>query len=258
MVGGGPAGATAVAALRFELEPDQGSPVLTLAVADNGDVNGASAVLGACPASSAWASTYAGVWTSKPASACARVVKGVRAADGMTWTFNLAALVVGNVIDVVLQPLEASNFNLTFNAPATAALKTFPRPVVAPAGIDATPASAPIDGDTVAADLAADAGLLVLDVPLSAPTNSDVAVLSGSRGSQSATPTVVSEPARRASGLGVLLLLAACLAAYALSQVPVPAARGLGRMRVTPIVAPTQVGGLGRFARLRSGPPPRL
>jgi hypothetical protein len=267
MVGGGPSGPTAVAALRFELEADQGSPVLTLAVADNGDVGGAGAVLGACPAASAWGTTYAGPWPSRPASTCARVVKGLRSVDGLTWTFNLAPLVARQVVDVVLQPLENTNFNLTFNAPTATALKTSPKPV-AVASADSVPeiATSPA-ADELAGVQFTDLTGVALDTPApSAPTDVGVAAPSpsGLRATDRATLGTASNRTRRASGLAVLLLLGVGTAAYALSQVPAPARRALGPLTTTapassPVAAGVvQVGGLGRFARTRTGSPPPL
>ena len=115
MVGGDPSGANAIAALRFELEADQGTPAMTLRVAPNGDFNGASAQLAACRVVGAWAPAFAGPWPSRPTADCATAVVGTRSEDGTAWTFNLEPFLVGNTIEIVLTPGAGSNFNLSFN-----------------------------------------------------------------------------------------------------------------------------------------------
>ena len=132
MVGGDPSGANAIAALRFELEADEGSPALTLRVAPNGDVNGASAQLAACRVTGAWAPAFAGPWPSRPTADCATAVVGARSEDGTTWTFNLEPFLTGNTIDIVLTPGAGSSFNLSFNPPDETSLKTGPKPAPPP------------------------------------------------------------------------------------------------------------------------------
>src|SRR5688572_4722955 len=55
MVQGAPDGASAVAAVRFAVPPDDSNPVLTLALAQGGNQGAGSGVVLACPAASAWA-----------------------------------------------------------------------------------------------------------------------------------------------------------------------------------------------------------
>ena len=271
MVGGTSSGPNAVAALRFELEADQGSPVLTLAVAENGDINGTEAVVLACPATSAWASTYAGPSAARPASSCAKSVKGVLSADAKTWTFNLTPLQVGNVVNVVLQPGDGSTFNLTFNPPTTTTLATSPKP--APAVSDAASEDATSPIDDAASSAALDLSGIPLDAPAYiAPLSDEIALeradpQQGSPRAQRAPTLAVSDNTTRASGLALVLLLGIGLAACSLSQQPTPAMRALGpmtgtadvgRARRTAAAGPAQIGGLGRFVRPRTGPPPRL
>ncbi len=270
MVGGDPTGANAVAALRFELEPGEGSPVMTLFVADNGDINGATAVLAACPTASAWSSAYAGAWASRPTASCARAVKGERAADGSSWTFNLTPLLVGRVVDVVLQAEAGSNFNLTFNAPTTTTLKTSPPSVAAPATSAADESVSVTASDATGVAAVSDLGGLVLDAPAFTPAPTDLELNAASPGGNRVAvgvPSGATSSARRTSGLAVLLLLGVGLAIYRLNQVPAPAARALGPMTTSAALVgrrrgsdehAVQVGGLGRFARSRTGAPPRL
>jgi hypothetical protein len=265
MVGAGPGGATAIAALRFELDPDQGSPVVTLAVAPNGDVNGAGAALAACPAASMWASAYAGAWESKPASTCGRAVRGVRSADGLTWTFGLASVVVDNVIDVVLEPQEGTNFNLVFAPPTTATLKTSPKPVAAVSVDPAIEPNTALPADTAGATILSDSTGAPLAGSEFTPANDELTLAAPAAGgttSPALTTATGSRRITRGSALAILLLLDVGIAAYVLNQVTTPALRALGPLagtarRATKPVAP-EVGGLGRFARPRSGPPPRL
>jgi len=262
MVGGDPTGANSIAAFRFELPPGEGSPVLTLSVVDNGDVNSADGNVAACPATSAWAPTAAGAWASRPSFACAKSAKGVRAADGKQWTFNLAPLVVNGRVDVVLVPASGTNFNLTFNPPNSSTVKTSPA-AVAPA-IDTSPA---VEAPVEAAPLI-DTSSPPLEAPsfVAAPTDEAPLATGAQTGAARAlgAPSGSAAPSRSVSGLAVLLLLGVGAAGYALHLAPSPAVRGLG-----PLPAPAarwsaagadtvQMGGLGRFARPRRGPPPRL
>lgn len=134
MVAGAPDGATAIASLHYELDEGEGSPVLTLSVADGGDQGGATAILAACLTGSAWQPEHGGTWTNKPFPACDEgSVTGVRAEDGKTWTFALAPLVSDGILDVTLVPgiddrlpaeANGSTFQLVFAAPSGDSLAT--------------------------------------------------------------------------------------------------------------------------------------
>jgi hypothetical protein len=134
MVAGAPDGATAIAALHFDLSADEASPVLTLVVAEKGDQGGDTAVLAACLTGSAWQPASGGTWTNKPFPACAEgSVSGVRSEDGKTWTFALAPLLSDGIVDVTVVPgvdptvpegANGSVFQLAFNAPTAASLTT--------------------------------------------------------------------------------------------------------------------------------------
>ena len=85
-------GAFAVAAVRV----DQELTSLTLRVAPNGDANGMSAQLVACMAVTPWTPVAGGDWDAKPVVACDLIngggsVAGIRAEDGSSWTFPVAA-----------------------------------------------------------------------------------------------------------------------------------------------------------------------
>ena len=134
VVAGAPDGAMAISALHFDLAEDEGSPVLTLQVAEDGDQGGASALLAACLTGSAWQPAAAGSWGSKPFPACnVGSVNGVRSEDGKSWTFALTPLVTDGVVDITLVPgtdpelppeAAGSTFQLVFEAPTAASLAT--------------------------------------------------------------------------------------------------------------------------------------
>src|SRR5439155_3063775 len=132
LVAGAPDGATAIAALRYSLDASETPSQLTLKVAT--DTGGASAVLAACPAGSAWKPASPGAWEDKPAAACDRgSVNGIRSADGSAWTFAVAPLATGGTLDVVLVPgkvagaptgADGSTFQLAFDKPGSDSLTT--------------------------------------------------------------------------------------------------------------------------------------
>jgi hypothetical protein len=269
MVAADPSGPTAIAALQFDLEPNEGVPVLTLALASGGNVNADAAIIVACPSTTAWTSSYVGTWDSRPDAECARAVTGTRSADGSAYTFALSPFLAAGKVNVVLQPGAGPVFQLTFNAPSDAALKTSP---VAPAS---TPSSAPeLSAEPETFDAPAiDFGGTPLEFSPSAPafvpdeqaldvaTGAPARPIAGNR-----TGVVAASKPPRGSALALLLLLAVGGAAWAFSNMPTPAVRALGPMTHSDTAedtgraaaGPAAVGGLGRFARPRHGPPPRL
>ncbi len=132
MVAGTPEGATAIAALRFELTADETMPVLTLQI--ERESGAPAAVLAACLTGSAWQPTAAGNWADKPFAACAEgSVNGVLSDDGTAFTFALGPLLSNGLVDVVLVPgtipeapagANGSAFEVVFQAPTTASLQT--------------------------------------------------------------------------------------------------------------------------------------
>jgi hypothetical protein len=273
MVGADPGGTNAIAALRYQLAPDQGSPVLTLTVATNGDVNGASAAIGAYRAGGAWTPAQAGAWDARPPVLATPEVKGKRSADGTTWTFDLTALKAsGSTLDIVLQPIEG-NFEISFVKPSPTALATTSSPSAGSS--TPSPASSSVDSEPASVndffDLTLDPSVNYTPAaeslpPTAPPTEIALATNSPSqRGSAALALPGATKQARKGVGLGLLLLAAAGLAAYGLRQVATPPLRALGPMTgtepVDPAVRaadePTQ-GGLGRFARPRRGTPPKL
>jgi hypothetical protein len=260
MVAGAPDGATAIAALHFDLSSSETNPVLTLAVAENGDQGGDTAILAACLTGSAWQPANGGAWTNKPFPACAEgSVTGLRAQDGKTWTFALAPLLSDGIVDVTFVPgvdptrpegANGSVFQLVFNAPTAASLATtagssdgsstdfvlpeFGSPDVVPS--DSGSFTAPAIGGG-------------LSLP---PASSFTPALPEADQGLTATAPVVQErnAPLEASPIAAVadhkalavLVLALCGGVMLWSaQMPVP-----------------EPAGLGRFARPRTGPAPRL
>lgn len=285
-VAGAPDGATAIAALHFDLAEGETAPVLTLKVAENGDQGGDTALLAACLTGSAWQPAEGGTWTSKPFPACAEgSVNGVRAEDGSTWTFALAPLASDGIVDVTLVPgvdpsrpegANGSSFQLAFEPPTAASLATttgdsgggdfavpdfgapagdaggtgsFDVPAFGDSGLSLPPAG-PAAGFTPALP-EADQGLTAT-APVAQKRN----------GPLDATPVSAVEDHK---GLAAIVL-ALCGAALLWSgQLPTPEPRRLGTFGARVDTAGTAgttaepaPAGLGRFARARTGPAPRL
>lgn len=281
MVAGAPDGATAVAALHFDLGEGETAPVLTLSVAEGGDQGGGQALLGACVTGSAWQPASGGAWTSKPFPACALgSVNGVRSADGATWTFALAPLLSDGILDITLVPgldptlpdgANGSAFQLVFEAPTTASLATssgapggsdldvpsfdapadFASPGFATPGSGAGLALAPVAGFTPSLP-EADQGLTAT-APVAQERNSPL-------------PTSPVSTVEDHKALGAIILALSGAALLWSSQVAPPEPRRLGTFGARPdrpraaAASPdhSDPAGVGRFARPRSGQVPRL
>lgn len=279
MVAGAPDGAVAIAALHFDLAEDEGAPVLTLTVAENGDQGGDRAILAACVTGSAWQAESSGAWVNKPFAACDEgSVAGVRAADGKTWSFALAPLLSDGVLDVTLVPgrdttlpagLDGSTFQLIFAAPTAASLATTTGSGVGAGALPGLGApdlgAGTFDPPPFGEDVAFPA---VPPVPSFAP-----ALPEADQGLTATAPVVQQRNAPLpASPVDVvedhkvlaMVILALCGAALLWSaQLPMPAIRRLGGFapsgrRDEDAGGPEQMAGLGRFARARSGSAPRL
>lgn len=272
MVAGAPDGATAIAALHFELADDEVSPVLTLTVADGGDQGGEGAILAACLTGSAWQPASPGAWTSKPAAACAEgSVTGVRSDDGTAWSFALAPLLSDGVVDVTLVPgvdptlpegANGSVFQLVFAAPTSASLETTagggPSPDLALPDLGAFVASGGGGPDAFAAPTLG--GELALP-PVDAAASFTPALPQADQGLTATAPVVQERNAplatspvtaiedHRGLAIAVLVLAGAALLWGANQAGAGRAGSGLDSARVA---------GVGRFARARSGPVPRL
>jgi hypothetical protein len=118
-------GATAISAVRFELEPEETNPILTLTVANS--FAGPDVKMAACHAGSAWFGTQAGSWSDAPTAACGLgSAQGIASDDGTSWTFPLGSLQLEGLVDVVIVPAddETAPFEISFEAPTSASLQT--------------------------------------------------------------------------------------------------------------------------------------
>ena len=288
MIAGAPDGATAIAALHFDVNDNETSPVLTLAVAPNGDQGGATALLAACLTGSAWEPASAGGWAFKPFPACDQgSVNGIRSDDGATWTFGLAPLLSDGIIDITLVPgVEASQpegangstFQLAFNPPTAASLAITPGSAPT-ASFPVPDFGAPAGGYGAGAyDALAGGGIDFPPVPTASgfvpalpPTDRGLtATAPVVQGRQAPLRAVPAAAVADHKGLAAFVLVLCGGALLWSAQLPVPAPRRRGAFtgsgdaqptsptEVGPSSAPAEPGGLGRFARPRSGTVPRL
>lgn len=270
MIASDPSGPAAIAAMRFALGPDQTAPFLTLEVTDDGGVGGDTAAMTAYNAASSWSPVAGGDWATKPAHYALAGVKGVRSSDGLLWTFDLSPIYEGEDVDIIINPDPGTNFALSFKPPTQATLRTSPAPVPIS---EFEPETETSFGDVASASVI-DSGIPLdggyvpptdeIALNVSNPQERGSASLPG-RGAPLVSPKAVD---REAAALGFVLLLAAIAAGWALSRAMPPPVRALGPMttpaavvaaiRPGPRQAEVEVGGLGRFARARTGPPPKL
>ncbi len=278
-VQGAPDEAAALAAIRATLADDQANPVLTLEVAANGDQGGDSAILLACQTGSSWSGGDAQPWDSKPVPDCTVSVQGQRAPDALTWTFPLGALQFGNQVNVIL--VSGTDPALPAGANGSVFSLTFEKPT--PDSIQTTGGQAPSSSSAVVADDfggASDFTEPNVDTGTFAPTSGsgtfavspvqpalpaeDQGLTATAPVIQAKTPAPVLQPVRSlksggARALGALILVLGAAGTWWFGQQAPPMARKLGRFAGagTPAVV-TEVGGLGRFARARTGEPRRL
>lgn len=280
MVAGAPDGATAIAALHFDLSDTETSPVLTLSVTAGGDVGGDTAILAACVTGSAWEPAASGNWNFKPFPACdVGSVNGIRSDDHTSWTFAVESLVSDGMVDVTIVPgiepdqpagANGSSFQLVFDAPTAASLVTTPGAAPAtdlippdygsssPGGFD-VPAIGGLDLPAIPSGSGFTPALPPGDQGLTATAPA----AEGRRPPLSASPVSSGADHR---GLAVLVLVLCGGALVWSAQLPVPAPRRLGTFGTDgpPVTAgtadlpATSFGGIGRFARARSGGAPPL
>lgn len=283
LIGGAPDGATAIAAVRYILAPGESSPILTLRVAS--ETGADAAVIAACPAGSAWGpNERGGPWEARPNTACELgSVNGQRDAAAGTWTFPLAPLVQGTTLDVVIVPgtitpevPASAPFQIAFHGPDAGALATtssgssggeataadFAPPVVEgffdpelpSGGLDVTPA--------------ADLPSVTPFAPALPPSSQGITATAPAveLAQRPVQPVVPASTQREGAGFAFLVVLVAIAAMYYANKAGVPPSRRLGplsgsvaHIRPVPVRSvPASTGGLGRFARARSGTPPPL
>lgn len=283
MVQGAPDGASAIAAVRATLNEGDGSPILTLKVAPNGDSGGADAILIACQAGAAWTGgTGPQQWEAAPLVDCSQSVQGQRSADGATWVFPVASLQFNDQVNVVLVP--GKNPTLPEGANASVFQLVFERPTAASISTTGGTASDDFGGG----DFGGGFGTTGYDSTFTDPSFTDPAIGPSSFSTPPVQPALPPEnvgtsaiaprvqartpvPTQAISNdrpggaraLGFLVLLLGGAGSWWFSQQAAPAPRKLGRFAGVPIAgglppSEPQVGGLGRFARTRSSAPRRL
>ncbi|HET9732128.1 MAG TPA: hypothetical protein VFP54_05585 [Acidimicrobiales bacterium] len=286
-VGAGPAGSTtSFSAVQYALGAPEAVLTLTVDVANS---QGTPQVV-ACPTTSPWSAGPDQSPSAAPTYDCSspRSVKGQLSADGKTITFRLGpgqgSKDGGFSLAVVPDPTATSPFQLDVVAPKQDSLvAASPGPTAASTSGDAAlgaPApdfssgSAP-DGSSAALPSDSGAGLLgVGAVPLpglaagpttaAPPAQSPPAAAAGPARRTQARPVVQKAliGGRRLQVLGVILLVDAVGTMIFLATKPERAPRLLGslaaRRSATPLPAAVSLGGVGRFARPRTGPPRRL
>jgi hypothetical protein len=278
-------GATAVAALTWTLTEGESAPILTVTPAESSAVPPEAVIL-ACRAALPWdmPESQPGPWDKKPLVDCGLSVQGIPSEDG-TITFPLGPLVSGTTLDVVLVPgrvgeptpagQPGSAFSLSFDAVEGASLATsggggtdfggsgdFTPPAGTGSGSFATPGSFTPAPSTPAAPPAVSPATPALEPQEQAPSVP-----------RTAMPTAalpVPEDTTGRTVAFVILLAGSAIAAWTYlsereGEGEETSMIGLGRFRRAAPAAATVggvpepvTGGLGRFARSRTGPPPAL
>jgi hypothetical protein len=289
-------GATAVAAVRFQVPKGETSPILTVTPTQDSVVPDDAVVL-ACRASSAWEPAKGGKWENQPIPDCFTSVQGIKGADG-TIVFALTPIQAGDIVDVLLVPgtvdgqpnARGSVFSLKFPLPTAADIKTttadeggftttgggFSSPDPSSFGAGSTTDTSPstFDSGTASPSSSFDSGSAGTDLsspafsqPSTFSAPSTVAPAAASAGVATpvaapvqATPAVSTIPStKRGRTLGILVLLAgAALGFWAYSGGVAGGVSGLTGGANGGTAAEPVMGGLGRFSRPRQGPPPPL
>lgn len=282
VVQGAPNGAIAIAAITYLLSPGESGPTLTITPAEGSNVP-ADAVILACRAAIDWEvpATQPGPWQDKPLVDCGRSVNGIVAPDGTSVTFALQPLVSGTDLDVVLTPGTTgqttaagpvgSTFQLVFNATDGAVLATSQ----ASSGGTSSGSSSGSGSFGSSTSPVTPSFSTPSSPSLSSPSTPIVQPALEPQEQAPSVPQVAAPPTQpvaaseddTAQGVGfIILLLGAALAglAYLTPDRAEDGTVGLGRFRrpapavATAIAAEPVTGGLGRFSKLRSGPPPSL
>lgn len=274
MVGALPDGAFSIAAVRTSLNAES----LTLTAAANGNVNGQMAHLLACQSSFPWNANAGGRWDDKPLVACdvtngGASVAGIPSADFNSWTFPVAPLIVDGALDVVIVPAAGTlpngllePFQLVFDPPQISSFvinPTVPTVDDATDDVDDTEDTS-VFGDGSSSDLGIGGGnLSSFATDQTFAPAAAAALPPASQAPQLFTPAATTVPANTSSAqlLALLLLLGVAAAAWATTRQELPAPLSLSRVAARPRSRPSAeptTGGLGRFARTRSGRPPSL
>jgi hypothetical protein len=262
LVQSGPDGAIAMAAISGTLVEGQANPILTLDVADSGDVGGSGAVVLACQAGSSWQGGDAQAWPEHPQAGCdAGGVEGEPSEDGTQWTFDLTSLQFTDKVNVVIVPgvvegqaegASYPTFSLTFAPPTVESLATTPGqpPTTPPLPPDPGIEVPDVGGGVGFESPPADAGGLDLPPVDAALPDEDQGLTPVAPSVQDQTPllpaSVVDPRSPHARAVGIVLLLLGAAVVYATTK-------------QTVAIGPEGIpGGLGRWVAPRWGTPPSL
>ncbi len=271
-VGNDPAGASAIAAVRFQLDEGEEDPMLVLRVV--GDPAPATAALQACPATSEWTGEAGAPLSEAPTYDCeAGTALGLVA--GTTVSFDLSQLATSPTVDVVISPAPAGDdpvadtFTVDFEAPTPADITTGGPTTAAPPvpsgstsgggstgsptiGGGAAPSSPSFTPSPSSGGFTSPAGPSVTVPGVEAPT-------AGTSGTPTVTTPIDSEQA-----VAPPLADATSSSKRWIGLVTAAAIIGLGaylwradRARAVLTAGPV-LGGLGPFVRERSGPAPEV
>ena len=278
-VGGDPTGPNAIAAVRFvvpgtiddaPVDPSSVSATLTLKVAPNTTI-GTPAVV-ACPVLGTWQPASAGAWSTRPAYNCDRSAAATASGDSMVFKLDPSLQATSGRYDLALVPAPTNQapFSVQFlppagdslalgsGAPAAGAGESEPAPDTEPLPVtpDTSAASVPLGGSP---SFAVGGPLPVEPAPEATP---------GARASTPRANSLLPGPLRRAStkrsqqAIALVMLALIVLALWWFGGEQVRAPRLLGSLGEGVQVEDPNVyvrsGGIGRFARPRTGPPARL
>ena len=278
LVEGTPQGANAIAAITYSMTKTESAPTLTITPSSTSEVP-ADAIILACHAAVDWTAPdqNPGAWEEKPLVDCGQSVQGIAADDG-TITFALAPLCQAcTTLDVVLvpgtvaaptdgtAPPVGSSFSLAFDTKAGAKIVT----TQSSDGSFNSSSSFVPDSSSYATPRA--------DYSAPSTYSAPVPIAQPALEPQEQAPSVPRQAAlpaatpvkddKRAQGVAFLILLAGLAfagLAYATPDRTEEGLVGLGRFRRpappdADVVADEPVpGGLGRFTKPRTGPPPAL
>lgn len=256
-----PGGTSAVAAVRYQLDADETLPTLELRV--TGSPADDTTALLACITTTAWEPAAGGPFADAPETDCDNgSVAGQVSSDGTVVSFGLAPLVRGGVLDVAIVPVAADDpvagtFSVDFAAPVdddVSTVRQAPPPSTAPPATAAATTAPP----TTRAPLAQTTPATVAAPPPPAPTTAPptTTFVSPTIGGAVAAPVptqpapVPQEVATAPVGdtddgpgrIGALVIAAAAIAG------------GVWLWNGRTTETGPEIGGLGKFAKPRTGP----
>jgi len=272
----GPTGTAAFSAVRYDVSADHHVDALTMKLGANGDQSGTGAVLLACRTGAAWTPAEAGQWSAAPKVDTKACVNGQKANDGTGWTFAVAPLQTGTVLDVAIVPgvdpstKQPGTFSLTFDPPSNDSLGTVagaaPSSAATSASFGSTASPSASGAGSSVGSVASRPSSVTPRPPVpatptglpadkvgqtaTAPAN-QAASQPGLTSNLGATDASSSKPNKTAGY--IVLVFAALIALYAYRQDNLMARNG-GALPG----AADEEGGLGRFSKPRHGQPPAL